>query len=90
MEFKARIIPSSNRPVRFDETLCVGCGRCAAACQMDVLIIEEKGKHPTVMYPGECWYCGACVMECPVSGAIRLVHPLMNQTKFVEKKRNDE
>ncbi len=35
------------------------------------------------MYPGECYYCGSCVMACPVKGAIHLRHPLMNQTKFV-------
>jgi ferredoxin len=28
-------------------------------------------------------YCGACVMECPIEGAIRLQHPLINQSKFV-------
>lgn len=44
---------------------------------------SEKGKHPVVMYPGECYYCGSCVMACPVKGAIHLRHPLMNQTKFV-------
>ena len=35
------------------------------------------------MYPGECYYCGACVMVCP-KGAIKLAHPLMNWAKFVE------
>ena len=28
--------------------------------------------------------CGCCVMECP-TGAISLHHPLMNQTRWVEK-----
>ena len=32
---------------------------------------------------GECWYCGACVMVCPVEGAVSLRHPLMNRAKFV-------
>lgn len=81
-EFEARIISSSNQPIRFDEDKCVGCNQCANACQVDVLIQSEKGKHPIVMYPGECWYCGSCVMECKF-GAIHLVHPLMNQTKFI-------
>ena len=39
--------------------------------------------NPVVMYPGECYYCGACVMACPVKGAIRLEHPLMNRAKFI-------
>lgn len=47
------------------------------------LLCSEKGKHPIVMYPGECYYCGACVMVCP-TGAIKLAHPLMSRAKFVE------
>ena len=39
------------------------------------------------MYPGECYSCGACVMECPGKGAISLRHPLMNQAKFVPAAR---
>ncbi|MBQ1390388.1 MAG: 4Fe-4S binding protein, partial [Firmicutes bacterium] len=44
----------------------------------------EKGCHPVVSFPDECWYCGCCVMECP-TGAISLHHPLMNQTRWVPK-----
>ena len=52
---------------------------------VDVLVpAQEKGDHPVIAWPGECWYCGACVLECPVEGAIRLEHPLMNRTKFVD------
>ena len=77
-------IPSSARPIRFDETLCVGCNRCMNICQVDIFIPNpEKGKPPVVLYPGECYYCGSCVMVCPKPGAIRLDHPLMNQAKFV-------
>lgn len=28
-------------------------------------------------------YCGVCVMTCPSKWDIRLVHPLMNQARFV-------
>ena len=86
-EFKAEVINASNRPIRFDESKCIGCHRCAEACQVDVMVCFEKGKPPVVMYPGECYYCGACVMECPVEGAVTLCHPLMNQTKFVPVKK---
>ena len=72
-------------PIRFDNGKCIGCGRCMEACQVDVFIpAEEKGAHPVVSYPDECWYCGVCVMECP-TGAISLHHPLMNQTRWVSK-----
>lgn len=77
--------PPPASPISFDETKCIGCNRCLEACQIDVLLpAAEKGRHPEVAYPDECWYCGCCVMECP-TGAIKLTHPLMNQTRWVEK-----
>ena len=85
VEFEAREIPCSVTPLRFDEGKCIGCNRCASVCQVDILVPSpEKGRHPVVLYPGECYYCGSCVMACPVEGAIRLCHPLMNKTKFVK------
>lgn len=84
IEFTAAPVSSSVMPITFDPSLCVGCNCCASVCQVDILLPDaEKGIHPVVMYPGECYYCGSCVMACPVEGAIRLRHPLMNQTKFV-------
>ena len=71
-EFGFRQTPPAT-PLRFDE-----------ACMIDVMTPGEKGSHPVVSYPDECWYCGCCVMECP-TGAISLHHPLMNQTRWVEK-----
>ncbi len=89
-ELYASVVPCSARPITYDADKCIGCGRCAQACQMDVLIPSvNKGGHPIVMYPGECIYCGSCVMDCPVPGAIHLEHPLMNRTKFVPVKRED-
>ena len=83
-EFQGRYISCSVMPLRFDESKCIGCNRCAQVCQVDILVpSKEKGKHPVVLYPGECYYCGSCVMACQ-NDAIKLVHPLMNQTKFVE------
>lgn len=83
VEFESREVSCSVAPLRFDDSLCIGCNRCASVCQVDILVPSlEKGLHPTVLYPGECYYCGSCVMACP-TGAIKLVHPLMNQTKFV-------
>lgn len=86
-EFYAIPMPCSARPLVFDEGLCIGCNRCAAVCQVDILIPNEvKGKPPVVLYPGECYYCGSCVMACPNKGAVKLQHPLMNQAKFVPVK----
>ena len=82
-EFFFRHTPPAE-PIRFDSAKCVGCNRCLEACMIDVMLPGEKGQHPVAAYPDECWYCGCCVMECP-TGAIRLHHPLMNQTRWVEK-----
>lgn len=88
MELITEPVRSSARPLIFDNTKCVGCNICANTCQVDILIPSpEKGKHPIVMYPGECYYCGACVMSCPNDGAIRLQHPLMNRAKFIPAKK---
>lgn len=84
-EITVSVVPCSARPIIFDAEKCIGCNTCAKMCQCDVLLPStEKGQHPIVAWPGECWYCGACVMMCPVEGAIKLQHPLMNRTKFVE------
>ncbi|MBQ6322556.1 MAG: 4Fe-4S dicluster domain-containing protein [Lachnospiraceae bacterium] len=77
----------SVRPITYDPQICIGCNNCVQICQCDILFPSPvKGEHPLVMYPGECYYCGACVMVCPRPGAIRLTHPLMNQARFVPVK----
>ena len=81
----AREIGCSTNPLIFNDELCIGCNRCMNICQVDIMLPSpEKGRHPLVMYPGECYYCGSCVMACPREGAIRLQHPLMNRTKFTK------
>lgn len=90
-EIKVSVVPCSANPIVYDDSKCIGCNTCAQMCQCDVLLPStEKGRHPIVVWPGECYYCGACVMSCPVEGAIRLEHPLMNRTKFVEVIPNPE
>lgn len=90
-EWKVSVIPCSATPLLFDESKCVGCNTCANICQCDIMIPNpEKGKHPIVAYPGECYYCGACVMVCPNKGAIHLQHPVMNRAKFVPVKAEPE
>ncbi|MBR0464797.1 MAG: ferredoxin family protein [Clostridia bacterium] len=83
--FSLETVPCSVSPLSFDPDKCVGCNACVEACQIDVLVPAGAVKStPFAAWPGECWYCGACVMECPVSGAVTLRHPLMNQARFVE------
>ena len=86
-EFHASYIPCSAKPLEFDESLCIGCNNCVNTCQVDIMIPNpEKGKPPVVLFPGECYYCGSCVMACPGKDAIKLQHPLMNRAKFIPVK----
>lgn len=86
-KMKVEVIPCSATPLIYDEEKCIGCNACAEICQCDIILPNpEKGKYPIVMFPGECYYCGACVMVCPKEGAIRLQHPVMNRAKFVPVK----
>lgn len=76
----------ASKPIIFDEEKCIGCNRCVEICQVDLFIPNPvKGRGPLVLYPGECWYCGCCVVVCPAEGAITMRHPLMNQVHWIEK-----
>lgn len=76
----------ASKPIIFNGEKCTGCNSCVDICQVDIFIPNpERGKQPVVLYPGECWYCGCCVMVCPYEGAIILRHPLMNQAHWVAK-----
>ena len=84
---QAAEMPAS-KPIIFNSEKCTGCNSCVDICQVDVFIPNSlTGKPPHVLYPGECWYCGCCVMVCPAEGAITLRHPLMNQVHWVEKSK---
>ncbi|MDO4198858.1 MAG: 4Fe-4S binding protein [Erysipelotrichaceae bacterium] len=82
-EFILKEISSSVMPVVYDPEKCVHCNSCVNVCQVDILY-PRKDDTPIVVYPGECYYCGCCVMAC-THDAIKLRHPLMNQTKFILK-----
>jgi adenylylsulfate reductase subunit B len=63
-------------PPVIDKNVCTGCGTCVEVCQMDVFFGSKKGDVPSVTYPEECWHCSACVLDCPVAGAIKIRMPL--------------
>jgi len=45
---------------------CIGCGKCAKACQVDVIKMnEENGKKLPVIDENICLGCGLCVRSCP-------------------------
>ena len=55
IEFQAGPVSCSVNPLSFDDALGIGCNRCASVCQVDIMVPSpEQGKHPVVLYPGEC------------------------------------
>ncbi len=44
---------------------------------------------PVLLYPDECWFCGTCVEECPVPGAIRMEHPLNQRVAWKRKETGE-
>ena len=55
---------------------CSSCGTCTNVCPQDVFFGSMEKEIPVVGYPEECWHCNACVIDCPVEGAIKLRIPL--------------
>lgn len=63
-------------PPVIDKKLCNRCGTCYDICPQDVFTFDKKLKQPpAIAYPKECWYCGACVVDCP-KAAVSLTLPL--------------
>ena len=65
-----------------ESNTCTGCGICVEICPSDVLQQETGQAIPTAKYPYECWHCAACVMECPIPGAINLRIPLTHMILY--------
>jgi NAD-dependent dihydropyrimidine dehydrogenase PreA subunit len=80
-----------SNPISFDRDICIGCNKCLEACQVDLFIPNPiKSKPPIVLYPGECYYCGSCVTECPNPGAIKLNPLPMNLVYWKQKHEIDK
>ena len=43
---------------------CIGCGRCAAVCQMGAISFSDAG---VTIRSDKCIGCGQCVSRCPKS-----------------------
>ena len=82
--------PTPNRAIDFDPGICTGCNLCVEICRSDVLMPNpEQRKTPIVLYPDECWFCGNCVEHCPVTGAIRMEHPLNQRVGWKRKETGE-
>ena len=83
--------PSMSGPCKvleFDPAKCVGCNICVNTCPLDVMIPNpEKGQEPIVLYAEGCWFCGACVQECPHK-ALTLVAPAKQRISTIWKRKS--
>ena len=61
-------------PPVIDTDKCQLRGTCYDVCPQDVFTFDNE-EPAVVAYPEECWYCGACVFDCPQE-AIHLKLPL--------------
>ncbi len=50
-----------------DESICIGCGACAAACPWNMPTVDPERMKST-----KCILCGVCAQHC-ISGAIRVI-----------------
>lgn len=86
------MVMASHVTVQFNALVCTGCQKCLEACPNDVLGPNpEPQKPPVVLHPDECWLCGCCLMECPVSekGAIEFKWPLKFTIRWKRKKTGE-
>jgi NAD-dependent dihydropyrimidine dehydrogenase PreA subunit len=49
-------------PLIIDTNKCIGCGLCVTACDLGVLIVNNKAKLVAGI---ECNECGECMDVCP-------------------------
>jgi H+/Na+-translocating ferredoxin:NAD+ oxidoreductase subunit B len=49
---------------RIDESACIGCTLCIAACPVDAIVGAAKRMH--AILPSLCTGCALCVPPCPV------------------------
>ena len=78
------MLKPEGRP-ELDVNACLRCGKCIAACSLDVLEMGESGPEATGEAP--CFRCGHCIAVCPASA---LSHPGMKAEHFRELLPDEE
>ena len=51
--------------IQISPDLCNGCGVCIDICPCDVFRPHSETGRAEAKYEADCWYCGACEMDCP-------------------------
>jgi NADPH-dependent glutamate synthase beta subunit-like oxidoreductase/NAD-dependent dihydropyrimidine dehydrogenase PreA subunit len=82
------VLPAEQRTVSQDE-VNKGLPRELAVSEAKRCFRCSQYEPPVVLYPDECWFCGTCVEECPVKGAIRMEHPLNQRVGWKRKETGE-
>jgi NAD-dependent dihydropyrimidine dehydrogenase PreA subunit len=56
--------------IRVNPEKCNGCGVCVDICPCDVFRPNPETGLAEGTYEEDCWYCGACEMDCPTQAII--------------------
>ena len=81
--------PAMPHPIPIiDACRCSGCGRCIAACHLNLFAFEREGwrKISVLQDSARCSGCGKCAVQCPID-ALRMrvrapVHPILSSLLF--------
>jgi NAD-dependent dihydropyrimidine dehydrogenase PreA subunit len=68
-------------PPFIDDMKCIKCGLCVEVCPVDVYYESKNAEIPKVTYGEDCFFCSACILECP-KDAIILRYPLYAQPSY--------
>ena len=52
---------------------CIGCGKCADICPMDVMYLDSNAGKSIILYPENCQSCGQCYLHCPTDSLTMVI-----------------
>ena len=68
--------------INLDRELCIGCGACAADCNLNnIILIDGKAK----VTGAGCFRCGHCIAVCPVNAVTLLEHDMSEVIEYDEE-----